>query len=271
MSPPAEVATHHLNVLIVEDSRAQGQAISDTLCAAGCEVRLVGTRRELNTAPELLEFDVQVVFVDVHLGDGNGIDLIQPLQRRWPGAVVVMMTTNGADSFRALAEAREAGADLVLPKPFGEEEARRILAEARGIRASGHRSVRVVVIDDCKTVCSAIVGQLASKGIQASAFQDAEQAIERIHYDHVDVVITDLVMPETPGEEVIRLVREVWPHVGVVAMSAGEGADKQSGLDRARKCGADAVLSKPFRIWDLMDAMERARSRSTSDDYLMCI
>ena len=79
-------------------------------------------------------------------------------------------------------------------------------------------------------------------------------------YDQVDVVLTDLNMPGMSGVELINLVRDLWPGVGVIAMSsAGADCEPES---------VDAYLVKPFSRDALVDAVQSARNdgRKASDD-----
>jgi CheY-like chemotaxis protein len=75
---------------------------------------------------------------------------------------------------------------------------------------------------------------------------------------HPDVVVLDLVMPGTSGEEVLRRFREALPEADtpVVVMSALE-----EGPERAREMDADGFLAKPFEPDALIGAVEEALMR----------
>ncbi|MEZ5939299.1 MAG: response regulator [Hyphomonadaceae bacterium] len=262
MATRAQTTDFSFRALVVEDSPTQGKIIVRMLESLGCAVKHVETRRQLNTSPDVLDFDPDVVFLDIHLSDGNGLDMIDRLRERWPGAVMVVMTTNSMDAYRGLAEARDSGAHLVLPKPFVLADAVRVLADARAIRTTGRRSTHVVVIDDSRTDCEFIASLLERFGVRVSKFVQVEQAIECITYDLVDVVVTDLLMPEASGHEVIQLVRDVWPDVGVIAITA---KTNDAALRIAADLGADVNMTKPFQAEELMRAVEFARRRSIPD------
>ena len=72
---------------------------------------------------------------------------------------------------------------------------------------------------------------------------DGKQALRLAHSEQVDLVITDLVMPEQEGIETIRALRQQLPGVRIIATS---GAFNGQFLGIAKILGADAVLSKPF-------------------------
>jgi DNA-binding NarL/FixJ family response regulator len=68
------------------------------------------------------------------------------------------------------------------------------------------------------------------------------QALRQARAEPVDLVITDLVMPEQEGIETIRALRKEAPGVRIVAMSGAFGGQY---LKTAQLLGADAVLAKP--------------------------
>lgn len=72
----------------------------------------------------------------------------------------------------------------------------------------------------------------------------------------IDLVITDLIMPEEDGLKVIMKLREMKPGLKVIAMSGGGKAGPGNYLTMAKVLGADAVFSKPFSVNDLIVKIE---------------
>lgn len=71
-----------------------------------------------------------------------------------------------------------------------------------------------------------------------------------------DIVVTDLVMPEPDGLEILLELRRRFPAVKVVVMSGGGRWGTSTLLDIAHKLGASSILAKPFRLQELLDALE---------------
>jgi DNA-binding NarL/FixJ family response regulator len=69
----------------------------------------------------------------------------------------------------------------------------------------------------------------------------------------VGIVLTDLAMPEQDGIETILAVRKQYPNLKVIAMS---GTFAGSVLDAARHLGADAILTKPIEVNELLKALQ---------------
>jgi DNA-binding response OmpR family regulator len=78
----------------------------------------------------------------------------------------------------------------------------------------------------------------------------------------VDVMLTDLVMPEKEGLETILEFRRRWPEVKIIAMSGGSGISRVDYLRIAKPMGAVAALAKPFSNEELAAALAIAAPRS---------
>jgi DNA-binding response OmpR family regulator len=107
----------------------------------------------------------------------------------------------------------------------------------------------ILVIDDQDMVRFTVKRILASKGhdvVEASS-GDAGLALYRARPPAL--VLTDLVMPDRPGGEIIAELRKTGATAKIIAMSGGDG------LDLARELGADATLEKPFRAEALLTAV----------------
>lgn len=70
-----------------------------------------------------------------------------------------------------------------------------------------------------------------------------------------DLVITDLVMPEKEGIEIIIELRRTFPALKIIAMSGGGRVDAKDYLVIARQLGASLTLAKPFTGKELLNAV----------------
>lgn len=84
--------------------------------------------------------------------------------------------------------------------------------------------------------------------------KEALQVVSRVH---VDVVLTDILMPEKDGLELVREVRRSYPHIKMIAMSGGGRRVGLQPLGCARMLGAHLTLEKPFEFSGLMEALRR--------------
>jgi DNA-binding NtrC family response regulator len=71
-------------------------------------------------------------------------------------------------------------------------------------------------------------------------------------------VITDLLMPEVDGVDLIGMMRKEGRTLPVIAMSGGGRVDPRSYLEVAKALGAFAALSKPFDLEEMLETVRRA-------------
>ncbi|MFC1672814.1 response regulator [Pseudomonadota bacterium] len=115
---------------------------------------------------------------------------------------------------------------------------------------------RVLIVDDSPTVCEFIARGLSQKGYQTLQAVRMEEALS-YGGSLVDLVVTDIIMPGMDGYEGIQRIKSNWPHVPVIAMSAGSGENaRDNTLLKARAMGADAIMQKPFTIDVLGEKIE---------------
>ncbi|NOT09517.1 MAG: response regulator [Gemmatimonadales bacterium] len=117
---------------------------------------------------------------------------------------------------------------------------------------------RILLVDDDDLSRGAVHKMLERSGYAVESTGAGQDAINRYRRDSVDLVITDLIMPDVDGLEIIQELRRVNPEVRILAISGGGRVDAEEYLSVARKFGAVEVLSKPFTGQDLKRAVEIA-------------
>ena len=120
-------------------------------------------------------------------------------------------------------------------------------------------ALSILVADDEESIRNLLVAWLQQLGHMVESAGNAQEAIRYLDEQHFDLVITDVVMPDGDGFELIAAFRKAQPFTRILAISGGgnflEGADC---LKIARGLGAHGALMKPFN-WDQLEAaMDRA-------------
>lgn len=111
-------------------------------------------------------------------------------------------------------------------------------------RAMADRAMRVVLIaEDEEPIAEALAYLVQSAGFRAVVAVHGAAALELAQAHCPDLIITDLMMPQMGGEELIRALRQTWLGTAppIILMTA-------AGRRYAEAAGADAVLLKPFEI-----------------------
>lgn len=115
----------------------------------------------------------------------------------------------------------------------------------------------VLVIDDEPGIARMIKLMLDDAGFRVVAASDGRVGIAKLDKERVDLIITDIIMPEVEGIELIRHAKAAHPSVPILAISGGGRAHNLDFLRFARSLGADATLPKPFRREDLLAAIAK--------------
>lgn len=103
----------------------------------------------------------------------------------------------------------------------------------------------ILIIDDDESVRSVVRRTLERAGYRVLAAEDGRRGVQVAAEEAVDLVITDIFMPEMDGIEAIQTLRATGGGPRILAISGGAG-HLGGTLDDARLLGADAVLPKPF-------------------------
>lgn len=107
----------------------------------------------------------------------------------------------------------------------------------------------VLVIDDDLTIHTILAHLLDDLGHKAVYVTDGKKGMKCLNDQTFDLVITDIIMPEMDGFEVIRTLRSSAPETPVIALTGGSpslGRDYLITLSKALK--AHRVLSKPLDV-----------------------
>jgi len=114
----------------------------------------------------------------------------------------------------------------------------------------------VLVIDDDEQYLFLLKAMLGRSGYEVSVAHGGKQGIEICESIHVDLVITDVVMPEMEGLEVIMELKQRFSGVKIIAISGGGSNNPGNYLNLATGFGAHSTLTKPFRRVELLETVE---------------
>lgn len=118
-----------------------------------------------------------------------------------------------------------------------------------------HSAVRVLVVEDDPIVRDFCVRLLRMKGYVVQATANGREALERLHEQQPDLVLTDLQMPEMGGIPLLQALRQQYPDVDSIVFTAYATVETAR---EALKLGAFDYLTKPVSVDDLERTVRRA-------------
>ena len=125
----------------------------------------------------------------------------------------------------------------------------------------------ILVVDDDRTTLRTMQQALEPLGYAVSLATGGREALRSLRHDSVDLVITDILMLDMDGFELIAALRKDFPGIPIVAISGGGSLGPDTYLTIAKAFGADGVLQKPISRDELaiaIGAIEIGALRSTS-------
>ena len=125
---------------------------------------------------------------------------------------------------------------------------------------------KILVIDDDESIRGVFSRFLSGKGYTVDCAADGRKGLRMIDVDPPDLVITDIMMPEADGLEVVMALRKRDHMIPIIAISGGMHAAPMDFLPMAKKFGAGKVLYKPLELKDLLSAVEEMLGEATRGD-----
>jgi len=117
--------------------------------------------------------------------------------------------------------------------------------------------MKILVIDDDKQVNKLVYSMLSNEKNEVLQAFDGVQGLEILKESpDIDLIITDIIMPEKEGIEIIRDVKKNHPKLKIIAISGGGRIGAHSYLNLAKSLGADQILEKPFSKKELISLID---------------
>jgi signal transduction histidine kinase/CheY-like chemotaxis protein len=173
------------------------------------------------------------------LGTGLGLSNVRETTEAAGGFVDVRSTLGGGSVLTLYfprTEARTSGIEATDPVPQPSK-------------------MRVLVVDDEPQIREVICTLLSDRGFVVSAADGAKAALNLLRTESIDLVCTDLVMPDMSGNKLISEIKLSSPKTPIIVCSA-YGIDEDVGRRLAR--GEVLFLSKPFNSQELLELVHKA-------------
>jgi len=114
---------------------------------------------------------------------------------------------------------------------------------------------RILIIDDDPHT-RMLLG-LMLEGYDIAEAENGEKGLRAHRENPADLVITDIIMPDKEGIETIRELKQDWPELKIIAVSAGGYAEPKDYLELATLVGADDTIRKPVEPDELIGAVRK--------------
>ena len=115
---------------------------------------------------------------------------------------------------------------------------------------------RILIIDDDAQVLAMLKQTLEREGYEVVDAPDGKVGIKLYQEDPADLIITDIIMPEKEGIEMIMELKRDFPDVKIIAISGGGRIDPGEYLHMSEKFGVKRTFAKPVERKELLAAVQ---------------
>ncbi|MEQ8335353.1 response regulator [Nisaea sp.] len=116
--------------------------------------------------------------------------------------------------------------------------------------------INVLLVEDDKFVQHAFCLAFEMHGMNVRTADNGLNLATVENLREVDVVVTDIVMPEVEGLDLIQRIRALSKSIPIIAISGGGRKKDDAYLLNARRFGADAAFQKPVNEEELVDKIK---------------
>ena len=240
-------------ILVVEDQAEVRNFAAEALEAYGYSVIPAANAGEALMICEQETGRIELVLTDVTMPRIGGQELVERLAKLRPDIKAVFMS--GYSGMGLIARAVPGDGVHFIQKPFQPEE---LAAKIREVLAPPVTPARILVVDDDAGVRSFLREVLETSGHTVIEAANGREAVEVAAAELVDLVITDIVMPEQEGIETIQTLCRMEPDLPIIAISGAFGGHF---LSVAKLIGASAVFDKPINSQVLMTKVTELLAR----------
>ena len=115
----------------------------------------------------------------------------------------------------------------------------------------------ILIIDDDASIRALLYAILEDENHELREAEDGRKGLSMFKEEPADLVITDVLMPEKDGVELIMELKEIDPGTKIIAMSGGgRGLDATFNLRMAQDFGAQRLMVKPFSSSEALEAIQ---------------
>jgi len=113
---------------------------------------------------------------------------------------------------------------------------------------------RLLIVDDDKSILEVLGQFFKRKGFDFKVAENGKAALELLENYPFTIVITDLIMPQIDGLELLKIIKESWPGIDVIVMT---GYTKNFTYTDVIRAGASDFVQKPFSLDEIEAKLQR--------------
>jgi CheY-like chemotaxis protein len=117
----------------------------------------------------------------------------------------------------------------------------------------------VLVAEDDSLIRTVFADIVRNEGFELVEADDGERALQIVNARKIDMIITDMKMPVMDGFDLLVAVKKAHPEIPVTVIT---GFNSEYREEEALKAGADAYITKPFKVADVAQTLQKMHSKA---------
>jgi CheY-like chemotaxis protein len=128
---------------------------------------------------------------------------------------------------------------------------------------------KILVIDDEPSILLMIKKMLEKEGHEVDIALNGRDGLDLFEKKMADLLITDIIMPQKEGLEIIMELKKKYPELRIIAISGGGRIGPEGYLPIAKHLGADMVFQKPLVQKEFVQAVSELIGETKGKNYPM--
>ncbi len=245
------------NVLIIDDALVVREVIKTNLLDMGFNSDGIYEAENGSDGLDLLHKEkIDLIISDWNMPKMDGLELINMVKEYTNLKSIPFIMVTSENEKEKVDVAFKAGVNQYIFKPFKPKHFKEKIQQT--LEKNLYGTKHVLVVDDSPVIRKIIERQLKQLGFGGFNFinaADGRNALARLEEQKVDLIITDLHMPEMDGIEFIQEVRNNDRTDGIPVLMVTSDYDPEKMLE-AYQAGTDEFMQKPFKVVELEEKIK---------------
>jgi len=242
------------HILFVDDEEAIRLTYGEQLKRLGYQITTAENGRKALDEFQVSPARFDLVITDQSMPQMEGIALAKAVKKIRPDIPLILCS--GYSDILSDEDLKAAEISEILTKPIVKSHLAGMIRKALDKPHKDEAAVRILLIDDDDDVRSTLKQILEREGYRVLEASDGNQGLKIFKEKPIDLIITDLIMPEKDGMEIIIEIQRDYPKTKLIAISGGGKIGAEHYLEIAKRTGAMLTLQKPVERKSLLEAIQ---------------
>lgn len=258
-------------ILVLDDNKTNLKILRKQCAAWGFEAT---TFDNYAAALQALEQDkYNLVIIDMIMPDKDGIEVTKIIKEKYKDMPVILFSSSG--NYPAASDADKGMFAAILNKPAKHSNIHKtisdvlnktvkpVIVSATKIAAIEKQMepINILIADDVDINRKLLIRALEKLGYNADMVENGKEVLSAMEQKKYQLIFMDVMMPEMDGYEAARIIAEEYGKRMKPVIIATTAKALSDDRDKAMQAGMDDYISKPFKVQDVKDKLEKWKAK----------